>query len=96
MSKKMALPDELLDMISGGTLSYRGNPATYSSISTKGLVFESGGDAYTIEWTDEMSSLLEKNPDFMRKMDTVFKQAQADNKTHSIEDAFMELFGERI
>lgn len=96
MSKKMALPDELLDMVSGGTLSYRGNPATYSSVSTKGLVFESGGDTYTVEWTAEMSSQLEKNPGLLSKMDSAFKDAQGDSGTHSIEGAFMEMFGEKI
>lgn len=96
MSKKMKLPEELLDMVSGGTLSYRGNPATYSGVSSKGLVFESGGDTYTIEWTAEMSSALEANPGLMDLMDSEFKQAQADGKMHSIEGAFMEMFGEKI
>jgi hypothetical protein len=96
MSKKTALPDELLDMVSGGTLSYRGNPATYSSVSTKGLVFESGGDSYTIEWTAEMTGVLEKNPGLLGEMDSAFKKAQADQNIQSIEGAFMEMFGEKI
>ena len=96
MSKKMALPDELLDMVSGGTLSYRGNPATYSSVSTEGLVFESGGDTYTVEWTAEMTGKLKSNPGLVKQLDSAFKSAQADGKTHSIEGAFMEMFGEKI
>jgi len=93
---KMQIPDELLDMVSGGTLSYRGMPATYTGISSSGMTFNAGGDSYTINFTDEMKGFLDKNPKTLGEMDSAFKQAQAHGDTVSIESAFMEMFGESV
>jgi len=96
MTKKLQLPDELLDMVSGGALSWRGQPATYVGTTSSAMTFESGGDTYQIEWTSEAKAVFDGNPGVLKQFDSAFKAAQADKGTHSIESAIKEAFGESV
>jgi len=91
MNKKIQLPDELLDIVSGGAISWQGKPASYVSISAEQLVLEGADGPLVVTWDPGTTALFKDNPGVLSKIDTIFKDAQADGKTHRLEEAFAEL-----
>ncbi|MEF2230633.1 MAG: hypothetical protein V3571_06870 [Pseudodesulfovibrio sp.] len=66
MNKKMALPDELLDAVSGGVLTVGGNTVTelgfFEDGGAESLALVTAKGTYQLDWDDKTKAAIRANP----------------------------------
>lgn len=87
MSKKMQLPDELLDVISGGLLTYQGKVITGVRMYTDliEVQVEGSSDSVSLKWNeaaDARTKTLGSYSDFMNEINGKGQ----DGNVHRLED----------
>ncbi len=89
MSKKMQLPDELLDMVSGGTLTYGGQPVTDFTICTDGFeITTAEGTEGTegIKFNDSFQKAYDSGDGQFDQMISGLEKLHNDSGNYSLED----------
>jgi len=79
MSKKMQLPDEILDAVAGGTFTLAGQQVTDLSFSNEGMSISVAGQTFTQKWSASEKQELVNNP----KEFSMFKDMMAGMKASS-------------
>lgn len=88
MSTKIQLPDAMLDAISGGTVTYNGNPVSKVSMDNDGLtaIFRDGSDI-KLKWNREIQSKAISAPGGLRDaMDEIMDKQMDFFNAFALED----------
>lgn len=88
MSKKMALPDELLDAISGGVLTYQGKQISEMQSGTDGTIITMrDGSKATLMWNDETADRLTRSlSSFLETANEIDGKLHGEKGTFALED----------
>lgn len=88
MSKKAALPDELLDAVSGGILTYQGKEIAEMESGTDGTIITMrDGSSATLMWNDETASRLSRSlSSFFETANEIDGKLSSEDKTFALED----------
>lgn len=85
MSKKMQLPDELLDAVSGGVLTYGGEPVTGIDICTDGFEITTAKGTEGVLFSPSMQKAFDSGDPAFDQMIDGLQKLQGDSGKHSLE-----------
>jgi len=74
---KQHLPDEILDAVSGGVFTFKGEPVTAFSYDEQGVSWTVGGKSHSASWSDDEKSWIAQNPDKFAMDKKVLEALQA-------------------
>lgn len=86
MSKKMQLPDELLDMVSGGTLTFGGQPVTDFTICTDGFEITTAKGTEGIKFNESFQKAYDSDDGQFDKLISGLETLHNDSGNYSLED----------
>ncbi|WP_054648172.1 hypothetical protein [Salidesulfovibrio brasiliensis] len=87
MSKKIQLPDEILDGIAGGVFTIGGQTVSDLSITDEGMSITCAGQTFKHTWSEKERKELKDNPTEFSMFKDAMAQIQGSSSSCDLEDA---------